>query len=71
MNEQASSSETTPARATRQGNGRVVAGGVLLAVALFALVGPYLPRAITGQLFPAVLGVAFLVWAALAMSTSA
>ncbi len=69
MNEQASSSETTPVGAARPGRGRVVAGGVLLAVALFALVGQYLPRAFTGRLFPALLGVAFIVWAALARTS--
>jgi hypothetical protein len=69
MNEQASSSETTPVGASRAGRGRVVAGGVLLAVALFALISPYLPRAVTGQLFPALLGVAFIVWAALARTS--
>lgn len=48
--------------------GRVVAGGVLLAVALSALLAPYLPRAMSGVLMPALLGVVFIVWGALARS---
>lgn len=65
MNEQASSSSSSSTPAQRTGRGRIVAGGVLLAVAVLSLAGQYFPRVVTGQLFPALLGVAFIVWAAL------
>lgn len=45
--------------------GRLVAGGVLLAVALAALAAPYLPPGFAGRAFLPFLGVAFIVWAAL------
>ena len=49
--------------------GRLIAGGVLLAVALFALAGEHLPWSWSGRAMPAVLGVGFIVWAALARAS--
>jgi hypothetical protein len=45
--------------------GRLVAGGVLLAVAFAALAGPHLPVGWDGPFVLLLLGLAFLVWAAL------
>jgi len=45
--------------------GRLVAGGVLLAVAGAALAAPYLPPGLAGRAFLPFLGVAFIVWSAL------
>lgn len=63
MNESASTSSSGEIR-----RGRLVAGGVLLAVALAALAAPYLPPGFAGRAFLPFLGVAFIVWAALARS---
>ena len=49
--------------------GRLVAGGVLLAVALTALAAPYLPPGLAGRAFLPFLGAAFVVWAALARTS--
>jgi len=57
---------TSPSGDIRRG--RLVAGGVLLAVALAALAGPYLPPGLVGRAFLPFLGVAFVVWAALSRS---
>lgn len=65
MNDCATSS-ATPTRDNRRG--RLVAGGVLLAVALAALAAPYLPPGLAGRAFLPFLGVAFVVWAALSRS---
>jgi hypothetical protein len=46
--------------------GRLVAGGVMLAVALLALLGQYFGWSWHSRAMPALLGVAFVVWAALA-----
>lgn len=56
----------TPTRDNRRG--RLVAGGVLLAVAGAALAAPYLPPGFAGRAFVPFLGVAFVVWAALSRS---
>jgi hypothetical protein len=56
----------TPARDNRRG--RLVAGGVLLAVAGAALAAPYLPPGLAGRAFLPFLGVAFVIWAALSRS---
>ncbi|HLP26979.1 MAG TPA: hypothetical protein VK477_14960 [Acidobacteriota bacterium] len=68
MNDSAtvSSLPNTPTRDNRRG--RLVAGGVLLAVACAALAAPYLPPGLTGRAFLPFLGVAFVVWAALSRS---
>lgn len=48
--------------------GRLVAGIVMLVVAALALAAPHLPWALSGRALPALLGVGFIVWAALARS---
>lgn len=58
-----SSSASSPNEFRR---GRLVAGGVLLAVAGAALAAPYLPPGLAGRAFLPFLGVAFIIWAALA-----
>lgn len=65
MNECATPS-AAPARDNRRG--RLVAGGVLLAVACAALAAPYLPPGFAGRAFVPFLGVAFVIWAALSRS---
>lgn len=54
------------ARAFSERRGRLVAGGVLLTVALLALLRDYLPWSWNGRLALAIMGTGFVVWAALA-----
>jgi len=61
MNESASTSSVGETH-----RGRLVAGGVLLAVALAAIAAPYLPPGFADRAFLPFLGVAFIIWAALA-----
>lgn len=62
--------ESAPLSAGGHGRrGRLVAGGVLLAVALLALAAPHLPWSWNGRGMLAVLGVGFIVWAALARTS--
>lgn len=59
-----SSTARTGAGASKA-RGRLVAGGVLLTIAIGALVAPYLRGAWNGSAFLLFLGVTFIVWAAL------
>lgn len=69
MSETPSSPSTcSPGRGSVR-RGRLVAGGVLLAVALTALAAPYLPPGLAGRAFLPFLGVAFVIWAALARTS--
>jgi hypothetical protein len=64
-----SSSENTPSSPTREGadkaRGRLVAGCILLTIAVLALAAPHVRWAWQGGGFLLLLGVAFVVWAAL------
>lgn len=65
MNDESTTS-VSPGKPNRgEGRGRLVAGGVLLVVALGALAGPHLPWRWDGPFLMLVVGVAFIVWAAL------
>lgn len=67
MNDENSTPGCSSSRSpTDKGRGRLVAGGVLLVVALGALAGPHLPWGWGGPGMMIVMGVAFVVWAALA-----
>lgn len=66
MNDENSTSCCSSKSPADKSRGRLVAGGVLLVVALGALAGPHLPWAWGGPGMMIVMGVAFVVWAALA-----